>query len=78
MDAIVFILKNYNAFLIVGTGTTDSFRWDNFYIHRFHADFKKLVKFNTHQEAQDFIDRHPEIEEKFDAWITPTKESDWG
>ncbi len=70
----MFFFKNYNKFLI---GNTESFRWDDFYIHRFVHDFDKLVKFNTFEEAQKFLEQHPEIGKDFDAWIVKQDRSEW-
>lgn len=70
----MFIIRNYNRFLI---GPTHRPRWDDFYIHRFVEDFKKLLKFETKQEAIEFVQDHPEIEVEFDAWIQETNQDEW-
>lgn len=71
---MVFILRNYNRFLI---RTGQSVRWDNFYIHRFNTDFEKLIKFETKQEGEEFVKNHPEIETDFDAWVVETDPLGW-
>ncbi len=68
------ILRNYNKFLI---GAEGHLMWEDFYIHRFDTDFKKLVKFESKEDAQSFLDRHSELETNFDAWIVETNSSDW-
>lgn len=70
----MFILKNYNRFLV---GTEQSFQWENFRNHRFPEDIKKLVTFASEGAAQDFLDRHPEIEKDFEAWIVPLRQDEW-
>lgn len=70
----MYIFRNYNHFLIHRDG---GYYWDDFYIHRFRTDFKKLVKFNTLPEAQEFLAKHPELEERFNAWILLSYESSW-
>lgn len=74
MNQEIFILRNYNRFLV---GTKEYPQWDDFFIHRFDTDFHKLIKFNTSDEAQDFIDKNPKLESEFDAWICSTKLTDW-
>lgn len=69
-----FLIRNYNRFLV---GTRESFRWVDFYIHRFTEDFDKLVKFNSKEDAQTFLNQHTELEKDFDAWILPTNRSIW-
>lgn len=69
----MFILRNYNRFLI----NADNPRWDDFNIHRFKQDFRRLIKFDTRKKAEKFLDKHPELEADFDAWIELTTENDW-
>lgn len=71
----VFILKNYNRFVIQ---TEAGPKWDHFYIHRFDTDFRKLAKFESTGEAQAFLDKHPDLESSFDAWIVSTDTMQWG
>lgn len=71
----MFILRNYNRFLV---GSKDNFKWEDFYIHRFKSDFKRLVKFDSLKEVEEFIQKHPDIEKDFDAWAVQTDPEDWG
>ena len=68
------ILKNYNKFLV---GTVQSFKWEDFYIHRHPSDYARLVRFDSPEEAQTFLDDHPDVEQDFDAWIVPDERAEW-
>lgn len=70
----VYVLRNYNKFLV---GKIDHFYWADFFIHRFRNDYKKLLKFNSPMEAQEFLDNHPEVENDFDTWISREMPEDW-
>ena len=62
----VYIIRNYNSFLL---GTLLAPKWENFFIHRFNTDWKKLIKFPTKEEAEGFLDKNPELQKDFYAWI---------
>lgn len=70
----MFILKNYNKFL---QNTEYGIKWVDVYIHRFQLDYRRLVKFNSKLEAEQFIEKNPHIEEFFDAWIVEDDGSLW-
>lgn len=70
----MYILQNYNKFLI---GDLYSFRWDDFYIHRFKQDYNRLVKFESIELAKSFLESNPQIEVDFDAWIIPIDKYHW-
>ena len=67
----VFVLKNYNKFLF-NDGT-----WNDLYIHRFKQDFRRLKKFKNVTEASEYLERNPNLEKDFDAWIVETGISKW-
>lgn len=70
----MYALRNYNRFV---TGSRDNPQWTDFGVHRFDTDYKRLVKFDTREEAQSFLDAHPELENTFDAWIVETDPANW-
>ena len=70
----MFLIRNYNKFLI---GTAQAPTWDDFYIHRFPTDYKKLLKFQSAKAARAFLNKHPKLETEFDAWIEQIEPEDW-
>lgn len=70
----MFFMRNYNRFLV---GTKECPRWEDFYIHRNPRDYLKLLKFETTQEAEEFLEAHPQLQVDFDAWIMPCDPNDW-
>lgn len=67
----MFALKNYTKFVVGGPV------WEDFYIHRFPSDLKKLVTFQTRDDAQAFLDTNPSLEKNFDAWIVEINPAEW-
>lgn len=70
----MYILRNYNWFLFPDG---NSFAWQNLSNHRWSRDYDKLVKFNTQFEAESFLKNHPELENRFDAWIVKEPRESW-
>jgi len=70
----MFVIRNYNRFMV---GTVDSFHWEDFYIHRFSHEYDKLLRFEKYEQAETFINEHPEIENDFDAWIVDYPREGW-
>lgn len=70
----MYLLKNYNHFV---TGTRENPKWEDFYIHRFLQDRRKLVTFPTIKEAQDFLDQNPDLEEYREGWIERVDDHGW-
>lgn len=71
----MYILRNYNWFLFPSRGS--GFQWENLSNHRWPEDYDRLVKFNTHEEAATFLKAHPELENRFDAWIVQYDKEFW-
>ncbi len=61
----MYMVRNYNRFLI---GTREAPKVEDFFIHRFKSDVKKLIRFETRQEAQAYLDAHPKL---FADWGEP-------
>lgn len=84
---MIIILRNYNRFLVdkeIKDPTKRKLvlspctpRWEDFYIHRFIGDYKKLKKFDSVSEAKQFLEENPHLEDEFDAWIEETQPELW-
>lgn len=68
------ILKNYNKFLV---GTTKSYKWEDFGVHRHATDLQRCVRFDNAEQAESFLQSHLDVEEDFDAWIVDVAPDDW-
>ncbi len=73
----MYMLKSYNKFFVCKVGKFQACGWEDFYIHRSKHDLKNVMKFETMEEAQNFLDNNPKVEEDFDAWIIKICESEW-
>lgn len=77
----MFILRNYNKFLVHGEKISwadgRKYLWVDFQTMRYKSDLEKIVKFEAIEQAQKFIDKHPEFEQDFKAWIIQVDETDW-
>lgn len=70
----MFVIKNYNRFVVNKDGQT---QWEDFKHFRDPIGFRKLIKFDTRNSAQEFLDSHPELEEDFYGWIVELNPDDW-
>lgn len=68
-----FLVRNYNRFLVKDRNGS----WEDFYIHRFPSDVKRLMTFSSERDAEKFLKSRPDLEERFDGWILPLDVSDW-
>lgn len=70
-----FLLRSYNLFLMK---TEYGIKWVDLYIHRNRIDLcKKMIVFGSIESAQNFLNKNPEFEAKFDAWIQEIDVESW-
>jgi len=80
----MFLIRNYNRYVVDKSKNRwnrddwqPDFYWEDFYVHRFEHDFSRLAQFETREAALKFLKQHPELEERYDAWIVEEEPSSW-
>jgi len=72
-----YMLRNYNKFLMIDSRVSEVPKWEDLYIHRFPSDFRKLVKFDSREEAEAYLKANPQLQATFDAWIVEANPEHW-